>query len=189
MAYRILISAEAIVAAIAMSFAVPTSAVAADFEFDDYEIAQAPPTAFPAPIQAGGDRQMPFPPRLAPRNTCKEGVARHIGQRAYQKVVLELKPSQMTLWAAFENAADDVDAKEMARCSALPLELKESPTLVQRMAFDEDMMKERLASIQALNAPLFALYDALTPEQKTVLDLPLGIPGRGRPPGPPPLPR
>jgi hypothetical protein len=186
MSYRILVSGRAF-AGIATSLVWSASALAADFGIENYQIAQAPPTAFAAPVQAGGDRQPP--PRLAPRDFCKEDVARHIGQRAYQKAILELKPAQMTLWAAFETAADDVDAKAMARCSALPSELKEAPTLVQRMAFDGDMMKERLAAIQALNAPLATLYDALTPEQKTVLDLPLGIPGRGRPPGPPPWSR
>jgi hypothetical protein len=99
-------------------------------------------------------------------------VARRIGDRAYVKAKLELKPDQMTAWNAFEKAADEASAKSMARCQTLPTEMKERPTYLDRLTMQEDMMKARIATIEAVKPSLTALVAVLTPEQKAVLDRP-----------------
>ena len=60
---------------------------------------------------------------------CLDRIARRVGNRAYLKARLDLKPEQMTAWNAFAKAADDADVKDKARCNALPAEMKERPKL------------------------------------------------------------
>ena len=101
---------------------------------------------------------------------CQEQVSRRIGNRAYLKSRLDLKPEQMTNWSAFEKAADEASAKQKTRCATLPTEVKMPMSLIDRMSMQEEAMKARLESIQAVKPSLLTLYASLTPEQKAVLD-------------------
>ncbi len=112
-------------------------------------------------------------PAFSPKDMCTEQVARRVGNRAYLKARLDLKPEQMTLWNNFEKAADEASAKDKARCAALPTEIKTPPTYMERMTMREDMMKARLAALEAVKPSLQALYAALTPEQKAIFDKPM----------------
>ena len=103
---------------------------------------------------------------------CVDLVARRIGDRAYIKAKLELKPEQMTAWNTFEKAADEASAKSMARCQTLPAEMKERPTYLERLTMEEDVMKARIATIEAVKPSLTALVGVLTADQKAVLDRP-----------------
>jgi len=164
-----------------------TSATASNGGFDGApQIAQAnPPAATPpaagGPATRGPERMMR---NFSPKGFCEERVARRIGARAYLKAKLDLKPEQMTAWDAFQKAADDVSVKDKAKCAALPTEKpKTPPSFADRMNRRDDMMKSRLESFEAVKPTLLALYDKLTPEQKTVLDRPMmggrqGGPGR-----------
>ena len=156
------------------SFAVPIAVVAAAFAWtspasaldggvdDMLEIAQAAP-----PAAAAGRT-------FSPKAVCQDMVARRIGDRAYIKARLELKPEQMTAWNAFEKASDEASAKQNARCATLPAEMKERPNYVDRLSMEEDAMKARVAAIEAVKPTLLALYNTLSPEQKAVLDRPRG---------------
>ena len=119
-----------------------------------------------SPPAATQDRPARPERTFSPRTACKEHVARRIGNRAYIKARLELKPEQMTAWSAFEKAADEVSAKENAKCTALPAEQKTPSNFTDRLNMREDMMKSRLESIQSVKPSMLALYAALTPEQK-----------------------
>ena len=124
-------------------------------------------------------------PAFSPKDMCAEQVARRIGNRAYLKARLDLKPEQMSLWNNFEKAANEASAKDKARCATLPAEVKTPPTYMERMTMREDMMKARLASLEAVKPSLQALYAALTPEQKAIFDKPMrmgmGMGGMHRP--------
>ncbi len=141
-----------------LAFAGPASALDSDFD-DRLEIAQAPPAA------ASGRT-------FSPKDMCLDQVARRIGDRAYFKARLELKPDQMTAWNAFEKAADEASAKAGARCATLPAEMKERPNVVDRLSMEESAMKARVATIEAVKPTLTALYAVLSPEQKAILDRP-----------------
>ncbi|MBI3197767.1 MAG: Spy/CpxP family protein refolding chaperone [Rhodospirillales bacterium] len=159
-----------------LAFASPASAL--DSDFDMIELAQATPPATAAPGRT-----------FSPKNMCLDQVARRLGNRAYIKARLELKPEQMTAWNAFEKASDEASTKATARCAALPAEMKERPNYVDRLSMEEDAMKARIASIEAVKPTLVALYGVLSPEQKTVLDRPRGMMAGGpghhmRGPGP-----
>ena len=158
--------------AVMLAFAGP--AVALDADFDDMpEIAQAAPPPPPTPPHAGR--------AISPKAMCLDMTARRIGDRAYLKARLELKPEQMAAWTAFEKAADEASARESARCATLPAEMKDMPNVVDRMTMREDMMKARLASMQSVKPALQALYAVLTPEQKTIIDRPMHGPMMGGP--------
>lgn len=176
-----------------------TSAAAFNGGYDGApQIAQATPPAAPSPPAAGGGPAhgpgpgmgpgmmgMGGPEHMmrefSPKAFCEDRIARRIGQRAYLKARLDLKPDQMSAWDAFQKAADEASAKEKARCASLPTEMKEPPTLMQRLDRQEAMMKTRIESIEAVKPSLMALYDKLSPEQKAVLDRPMMGPHRGGP--------
>jgi len=143
-----------------LAFASPASAL--DSDFDLLELAQAAP-----PATAAGRT-------FSPKAMCQDMVARRIGNRAYLKARLELKPEQMTAWNAFEKASDEASAKSNARCATLPADLKERPSYVDRLSMEEGAMKARIATIEAVKPSLAALYAVLSPEQKAVLDQPRG---------------
>jgi LTXXQ motif family protein len=138
--------------------------------------AAPPPAAGGGPAGAGPDR--PAMPRMmqnvSPRDMCLERVARRIGNRAYLKARLDLKPEQVPLWSAFEKAADDASARDKAGCAALPAEAnaRTAPNFMERFNRRDEMMKARVESMEAVKPSLQALYAALTPEQKAILDRP-----------------
>lgn len=180
MSLRSLLLPSALVLAAGFAFATPASAFDLFAEDDGIELAQAtPPAPPPAPgprgeRAKGADRvERSFSPKAA----CIDMVARRIGDRAYVKARLELKPEQMTAWNAFEKAADEASAKSMARCQTLPAEMKERPGYVERLTMEEDMMKARIATIEAVKPSLTALVAVLTADQKAILDRPRLGPG------------
>ena len=148
------------------------------------ELAQATPPPPPAAPGAPGTPGAPGAPgaergrgepRMSPRAVCQDMVARRIGDRAYVKARLELKPEQMAAWNAFEKAADEASSKSMARCATLPTERKDRPDYLQRLTMEEDLLKARLATLDAVQPSLTALYNVLTAEQKAVFDRPHGL--------------
>lgn len=173
----------------AFGFAWLTSAAASNGGFDRApQIAQAtPPTATPPavgggpapPATAGGPERMMR--EFSPKAFCEDRIARRMGHRAYIKAKLDLKADQMTAWDAFQKAADDASAKEKAKCAALPTEMKTPPSFPDRLTRQEEMMKSRLESIQAVKPTLIALYDKLSPDQKAVFDRPMMGPHHGGP--------
>lgn len=168
-----------------LAFSAPAHAFETDLD-DFLELAQAPPATPPA----GADRRS-----FSPRAFCEDRVARRIGNRAYIKAKLDLKPEQMGAWTAFEKASDEASAKTKTYCATLPTEMKDRPDYVERLTMEEGAMKARLASIEAVKPSLTALFATLTPEQKASLDRPrgprgpMGRPGPGGPSGGPGGPR
>lgn len=152
----------AFVLAMGLGYAIPASALDNDFD-SMLEIAQAPP-----PAAASGRS-------FSPKDMCLDQVARRIGNRAYLKVRLELKPDQTTAWNAFEKASDEASTRANARCATLPAEMKERPNIVDRLSMEESAMKARVAAIEAVKPTLTALYAVLSPEQKAILDQPRGM--------------
>ena len=168
-------SAVASMIALAAGLALSGPAAAA---LDDAptELAQATPPAPPAPPANALERRLRT---MNPKAMCLDRLARRIGNRTYLKVRLDLKPEQTAAWDAFAKAAEGMDAKETARCNALPTEMKDRPTMLERMAMQESFMKARLERIEAVKPSMTALYNALSPEQKTVLDGPMSGMGIG----------
>ena len=168
--------------AVAAGLALAGTAMAINPEINGpMELAQAAPPPPPgAPGTPGtpgapGAERGRGEPRMSPRAVCQDMVARRIGDRAYVKARLELKPEQMAAWNAFEKAADEASSKSMARCATLPTERKDRPDYLQRVTMEEEMLKARLATLEAVKPSLTALYNVLTAEQKAVFDRPHGL--------------
>src|SRR5262245_51623654 len=159
----------------AVGFTWLTSAAAFDGGFDGGpRIAQAaPPTAQPPAAGGGADRRAERMRDFSPKAVCEEHISRRIGNRAYLKSRLDLKPEQLSAWNAFEKAADEASSKEKAKCASLPTEMKTPPSFADRFNQREEMMKTRLESLEAVKPSLMALYAALTPEQRAILDRPM----------------
>jgi len=177
MSIRSLVLPTALVLAAGLAFTTPASAFDL-FEDDMIELAQATPPSPPSPPAARGERTpgergaARVERSFSPKSMCLDMAARRIGDRAYLKARLELKPDQMTAWNTFEKAADEASAKSMARCQTLPTEMKERPTYLERLTMEEDVMKARIATIEAVRPSLTALIAVLTPDQKAILDRP-----------------
>jgi len=182
MSIRSLLLPTAFVLAAGFAFATPASAFDLIEGDDTIELAQATPPA-PPPGPRGerargaergerGERGERAERHFSPKSMCLDMVARRIGDRAYIKARLELKPEQMTAWNSFEKAADEASAKSMARCQTLPTEMKERPAYLERLTMQEDMMKARIATIEAVKPSLTALVGVLTADQKAILDRP-----------------
>ena len=75
--------------------------------------------------------------------------------------------------SAYGNEPAQCTRYTVEQAAALPAEVKTSPTYMERMTMREDMMKARLASLEAVKPSLQALYAALTPEQKAIFDKPM----------------
>jgi hypothetical protein len=164
----------ALVAAVGLAWL--NSASAFDGGFDGApQIAQAaPPAAQPPAADGGADRDADRMRTFSPKAMCERHVARRIGNRAYIKARLDLKSEQLPAWNAFEKAADEASAKEKAKCASLPTEMKTPPDFTTRFNRREEMLKARLDSLETVKSSLMALYAALTPDQKAVLDRPMG---------------
>jgi hypothetical protein len=174
MSIRLVLAPAAVACAAGLALAGPAAAAPAG---QPTELAQAAPaTPPPGPPSTTLERRVRA---MNPKAMCLDQLARRIGHRTYLKVKLDLKPDQVGAWDAFAKAAEAADARETARCNALPTEMKERPSIVDRMTMQEGFMKARLERIEAVKPSMTALYNALSPEQKTVLDGPMAGMGMG----------
>jgi len=177
MSIRSMLLPTALVLAAGFAFATPASAFDLLEGKDLIELAQATPAGPRGERAHGAERGERAERHFSPRSMCLDMAARRIGDRAYIKARLELKPEQVTAWNAFEKAADEASAKSMARCQTLPTEMKERPAYLERLTMEEDMMKARIATIEAVKPSLTALVGVLTADQKAILDRPRVGPG------------
>jgi hypothetical protein len=110
----------------------------------------------------------------SPKERCEERLAKRAGFIAYTVAKLNLTAQQKPLWdklnASMQSAAD----KERQLCEKLPAEAGQQGqgTILDRMTRREQFLQARLQSMQQTRPALEALYNALTPEQKAVVDHP-----------------
>jgi hypothetical protein len=146
--------------------------------------ADAPPTG-PAPTASGqpgggqpgmGEHHHGWGHRMAmrsPQQRCESGIARRAARAAYVESLLNLTPDQRPLAAKVEAALQGAADKEHQLCSSLPTDAKAAPaTLIDRLNRREQMMQARLDGMKQVQPALQALYAALTPQQKQILDHP-----------------
>jgi hypothetical protein len=101
---------------------------------------------------------------------CTDGYARHVGMIAYLGAKLNLSDSQR---AAFENWKTAVLGSAQQReqaCLAHAPDMNQPHTILDREAHMRAMLESRLAAMDAQKPALEALYQSLSPEQKTEFD-------------------
>lgn len=141
---------------------------------------QQPETAAPAQ-PGGGDHRMGehhhhgWGHRWAmrsPQQRCEAHIARRAAHAAYVESLLNLTPEQRPLADKVEAAMKSTAAKEHQLCASLPTDTNGQTTLMDRMSRHEQMMQARLDGMKQVQPALQALYAALTPQQKAILDHP-----------------
>jgi Spy/CpxP family protein refolding chaperone len=132
----------------------------------------APGRTTAAPPVEGGSP----PPRRAMRESglgreqiCRDVYAGKAGELAFLEAKLSLDAKQAPLFARWKQASLDIAKQNEGDCAGRPprRDLRaHRPNAVDRMTLEEDLLKKRLADIQAERPVLTAFYNALTPAQK-----------------------
>ena len=104
---------------------------------------------------------------------CRDLYAGKVGELAFLEAKLSLDAKQAPLFARWKQASLDIAKQHEADCAgktARPAGMhSQRPTMVDRMTLEEELLKRRLADIQAERPALAALYGALTPAQREEL--------------------
>jgi hypothetical protein len=111
--------------------------------------------------------------QLPPRQRCEERLARRAGRIAYTVARLNLTPEQRPLsdrlQAQLQTAAD----RERQLCASLkPEGERGQETVLDRVNRREQFLAARLQGLQQIRPALEQFYQALTPEQKAIIDHP-----------------
>ena len=180
----------------------------------------APPTEAGTTPRRGVMREDGPENHLGREQLCRDVYAGKAGELAFLEAKLALDAKQAPLFARWKQASLDIAKQRENDCTTADAPLRalhgRRQTVVDRMAMEEDLLKKRLADIQAERPALTALYNALTPLQKdemghadmrrmagrmnlmfSMMDRPhpdmgpmghgpMGGPGMGGPPEPPP---
>ena len=120
----------------------------------------------------GGMREMMM--RRSPRERCEERLAHRAGIIAYTVSELNLTAEQKPLWDKLNGAIQSAADKERQLCASLPAQAGQQgqATILDRMSRREQFLSARLQGLQQARPALEALYQALTPEQKAIIDHP-----------------
>jgi hypothetical protein len=117
-----------------------------------------------------GQGMMPQGMMQSPSERCIDRLARQAGHLAYLAVRLNLTAAQRPLWEKLQAVADNAQQQERQICQSL--KPRDKSTIVDRMDALQQMLSAKAAGLQAAKEPLAALYQALTPEQRALLDHP-----------------
>ena len=168
--------AAAVAATVAIA-AIPLLARSA--EDGDLQLAQAGPMSADS-----GDHGMPGRDRVGmrgwpmmrrmmqqnPQERCTDRLAWRAAIRAYAEAKLNLTPEQRPLWDRVQSAAQAEEQKERQLCASRKAGAES--TLLDRMDRMQQVLSTRLDALQSSKPAVQALYQALTPEQRAILDHP-----------------
>ena len=108
-----------------------------------------------------------------PRERCEERLARRAGFRAYIVAKLNLTSEQRPLWDKLQGQLQTSDDRERQLCATLkPMDEHSSTTLLDRVDHREQVLTTKLQALQSEKPAIQALYQALTPEQRAIVDHP-----------------
>jgi hypothetical protein len=111
--------------------------------------------------------------QMSPQQRCEERIARRAGVIAYTIAKLKLTAEQQPLWARVQAPLQQAGERERALCATLkPREQRGQETLLDRMNQHEQFLSARLQAVQQIKPAVQEFYQALTPEQKAIVDHP-----------------
>ena len=148
-------------------------------------LAQASPRPFTRPLPSPEAR--PRAPlsqeQLAERRQamCDDRADRMAGQLAYLEARLDLNDAQRAAFARWRDARLTAAQRQASACAARPLPARGAnpPNPVERMARQEEMLRQRLADLQLQRPALEALYNSLSAEQREKFQSVGGLRGMG----------
>ncbi len=122
----------------------------------------APPPAGPHPMMH----------RFSHADMCLDRFAHTAGRLAYLEARLGLTAEERPLFATWRSAVEAGAEKGRAFCLAHAPKPETRPTIVDRAALIEQMLTAKAETLRGQQPALAALYNALTPEQRRILDRP-----------------
>jgi hypothetical protein len=165
----------AIILAATAAIVIPAIAWAADDP--DAQYAQAGPMGRHWGEEDGGSKpgrhgwqMMHHMTHRNPQERCTERLAWRAAMRAYAEAKLNLTAEQRPLWDKVQSAAQAEEQKERQLCA--DLKPGAEATLLDRMDRMQQFLSTRLEGLQSAKPSVQALYQALTPEQRAILDHP-----------------
>jgi hypothetical protein len=135
----------------------------------------APPTGQERPdhggMHHGGGR---WGSNVSPQQACVDHIAKRAGFVASIGFKLNLTDAQKPLWDKVVTASQTAQAAEKQTCMALPAsaDARDKETIIDKMSHRQQMMQAQLQGLQQTGPAVQALYQALTPDQKAILDHP-----------------
>lgn len=111
--------------------------------------------------------------RHSPQQRCEEHLARRAGMIAYTVAKLNLTPEQRPLWDRLRDQMQTAGDKQQQLCASLKQAAdRAQETVLDRASRREQFLTARLQAVQQTRPALEQLYQALTPEQKAIIDHP-----------------
>jgi hypothetical protein len=111
--------------------------------------------------------------RLSPQQRCEERLAKRAGMVAYVVAKLNLTADQRPLWDKLQGVLQANADKQRQLCATLkPIAERGQETVLDRLTRQEQFLTTRVQAIQQTRPALQALYQALSPEQKAIIDHP-----------------
>jgi len=111
--------------------------------------------------------------RLSPPQRCEERLARRAGMIAYTAAKLNLTEQQRPLWDKLNGLLQTAADKERQLCTAMKPAKEGSPaTILDRVGWREQFLSARLDGLRQVRPALEQFYQALTAEQKAIIDHP-----------------
>ncbi|MGH6871587.1 MAG: Spy/CpxP family protein refolding chaperone [Rhizomicrobium sp.] len=101
---------------------------------------------------------------------CNDIYAHHVGRVAELGAQLDLNASQQPLFERWKAVVLDGAKQRESACLAHHRDMDHPPSVLEREAHIRDRLKDRLAAMDAQEPALAALYNSLSPDQKTSLD-------------------
>jgi len=119
------------------------------------------------------ERMMHRMARLEPQQRCEERLARRAGMIAYTVAKVNLTAEQRPAWDKLNALVQAATDKERQLCATLkPAGEGGQQTILDRVNRREQVLSARLEGLRQVRPALEQLYQALTPEQKAIVDHP-----------------
>jgi len=169
--------------AVVAAISIATPIVVASAADSDMQVAQAAPDQqgrgpmggapdHPGMGMMGRRGMMQQMMQLPPRQRCEERLARRAGFVAYIVAKLNLTPQQRPLWDKAQALMQTNADRQRQLCAGLSNDRNSQETMLDRMNRQEQFLTARLQGLQQVKPALEQLYQALSPEQKAIVDHP-----------------
>lgn len=119
-----------------------------------------------------GMRQQEEDPVLRHKTFCSDRYAQEVAHLAYLEAKLDLTEKQRGAWHKWQQWQLDGADKEQVTCLSDAPKADGKPTALDMETRIEKTLTIKLQNLQSSRPALEALYEALTPAQRTVFDRP-----------------
>jgi hypothetical protein len=111
--------------------------------------------------------------QMSPQQRCEEHLAKRAGVIAYVVAKLNLTNEQKPLWDKLQGILQTNADKERQLCAGLkPESARGQETMLDRLSRREQFLSTRLQGLQQAKPAVEQLYQALSPDQKAIVDHP-----------------